>query len=220
MDASLRIIQQALRPERWAKLERVLHQRLGAVRLVVENLHHPHNLSAVLRTCEGLGVQHVHVVDSAENCRMSRRITLGAHKWLTVHRHGSFGACARELRQRGFRLYAAVLDPEAMPLEEIPVDPPVALVLGNEHQGVSPAARELCDGAYTISMHGFVQSFNVSVAAAVSLYSLTRRVRELRPDRGLLSPGERAEILRSWMPKSLRCGRRVVRAAGGADGAR
>ncbi len=205
------MIRRALRPERWAKIERALRNRLGAVRVVVENLHHAHNLSAVLRTCEALGVQHVHVVDEAEHCKLSRRITMGAHKWLTVHRHARFDTCAEELRQRGFRLYAAMLDPGALPLEEIPVDRPVAVVLGNEKEGVSRRTRELCDGAYFIPMYGFVQSYNVSVAAAISLYSLTRRVRRERPDGGLLSPEERAEVLRSWMPKSLRFGRRLLR---------
>lgn len=208
--ASLEWIRNALRPERWAKMERALHHRLGAVRVVIENLHHPHNLSAVMRTCEGLGVQHLHVVDTRENTVPSRRITLGAHKWLSIHRHDRFADCAEDLKRRGFRLYAAMLDPGAIPLEEIPVDAPVALVFGNEKEGVSPEARALCDGAYMIPMYGFVQSFNVSVAVAVSLYSVTRRVRQ-RPDGGLLSAEERREVLEAWLPKSLRVGRRLVR---------
>ncbi len=191
-------------------MQAVLDKRLGAVRVVVEHLRHAHNLSAVLRTCEALGVQHVHVVDAAEHCTWSRRITQGAHKWLTVHRHDRFEACAAALRDRGFRMYAAMLDPGAVPLGEIPVDRPVAVVFGNEKAGVSPETRALCDGAYIIPMTGFVQSFNISVAAAISLYDLTRRARAERPDSGLLSAAERGEVLFSWLPKSLRCGRRIV----------
>ncbi len=212
-DDPLDIIRQALRPERWAKMERALNHRLGAVRVVIENLHHPHNLSAVMRTCEGLGVQHLHVVDTRENTVPSRRITLGAHKWLAIHRHDRFEECGRDLKTRGFRLYAAMLDPGAVALEEIPVDAPVALLFGNERDGVSPEARAWCDGAYTIPMYGFVQSFNVSVAVAVSLYSVTQRVRQ-RPDGGLLTAEERREVLGQWLPKSLRFGRRLVRGRG------
>lgn len=212
MEDAQELLREVLRPERWAKMEAALKQRLGAVRLVTENLQDPHNRSAVLRTCEALGVQHVHAVQGEDAFRVSRRITLGAHKWLTLHRHGDFDCCARELRARGFRLYAAMLDPDALPLEEIPVDTPVALVFGNEKLGVSPQARALCDAAYTIPMVGFVQSLNISVAAAVSLYSLTLRVRRLRPDGGRLGPAERAEVLENWLPKSVRCGRRLVRA--------
>jgi tRNA (guanosine-2'-O-)-methyltransferase len=212
MERAEQVLRAAVRPERWAKIEGVLNRRLGAVRVVVENLHHPHNTSAVLRTCEALGIQHVHAVETAEDFTFSRRITLGAHKWLSLHRHDTFAECAAELKALGFRLYAAMLHPAALPLEEVPVDEPLALVLGNEKQGVSPGARTLCDGAYIIPMAGFAQSLNISVAAAVSLYSVTRRVRELRPDGGLLDAEERARLREAWLPKSVACGSRVVRA--------
>jgi tRNA (guanosine-2'-O-)-methyltransferase len=213
MDPSHRFLQEALRPERWRRMQQVLDSRLGAVRVVAENVHDPHNLSAVLRSAEALGVQHVHVVEAASGFGISRRITRGAHKWLTVHRHQEFRECADELRDAGFRLYAAMLQPGAVPLEEVPVTDPVALVLGNEHQGVSAEAAARCDGCYTIPMAGFVQSFNISVAAAVSLYSVTTRVRALREDGGRLGTEERRAVLDTWLPKSLRCGHRVVRAA-------
>lgn len=213
MDPTHQLFRAALQPRRWARLEAVLAQRLGAVRIVVENLYHPHNMSAVLRTAEALGIQHVHVVDEPGQFEVSRRISMGAHKWLTLHRHHHFEGCADELKAAGFRLYAAMLDPGAVRLEEVPVTDPVALVLGNEKDGVSPATRARCDGAYSIPMTGFVQSFNVSVAAAVSLYSVTRRARQERPDGGLLSPAERDQVLAGWLPKSAKFGARVVRAA-------
>jgi tRNA (guanosine-2'-O-)-methyltransferase len=202
-----------LRPERWEKLQKVLALRLGAVRVVVENLHHPHNMSAVVRSCEAFGVQHLHAVEAGDEFTFSRRISLGSHKWLTLRRHDSFAACAAELKALGFRLYAAMLDPGAVPLHAIPIDEPVALVLGNEKEGVTPEARAQCDGAYTIPMAGFVQSLNISVAAAISLYDLTRRVRAERPDGGLLSEAERAALLESWLPKSARAAGRLARLA-------
>jgi tRNA (guanosine-2'-O-)-methyltransferase len=212
MESAEEIIRGAMTPERWAKMRAVLDQRLGALRVVVENLHHPHNMSAVVRSCEALGIQHAHAVEAAEHFTFSRRITLGAHKWLTLHRHNTIAECAREIKSKGFRMYAAVLDRESLSLEQIPVDEPVALVFGNEKAGVSPEARELCDGTYTVPMVGFAQSLNISVAAAISLYSLSGRVRRLRPDGGLLTPGERSQILESWLPKSVRWGRRIARA--------
>lgn len=218
METGEAIIRGALRPERWARMEAVLDRRLGAVRVVLEDLHHPHNMSAVLRTCEALGVQHVHAVEPRNPFTVSRRISRGTHKWLHLHHHERVTECAGVLHALGFRLYGAVLSPEAVALEEIPVEPRVALIFGNEKEGVSREAAALCDGAFTIPMAGFVQSFNISVAAAISLYSLTRRVRELRPDRGLLTPAERDEVLAAWLPKSLHCGRRIVRAAEGSRG--
>lgn len=206
-----------LRPERRERLLTVLSQRLGAVRMVVENLHHPHNMSAVVRSCEAFGVQHLHAVEAAGAFTFSRRISLGSHKWLTLHRHDSFAACAADLKALGFRLYAAMLDPGAVPLHEIPTAEPVALVLGNEKEGVTPAARALCDGAYTIPMAGFSQSLNISVAAAISLYDLTRRVRAERPDGGLLTEAARTALLDSWLPKSTRAAGRLARLAGGRE---
>jgi tRNA (guanosine-2'-O-)-methyltransferase len=169
-------------------------------------------MSALLRSCEAFGVQYVHAVEAVEEFTVSRRITLGAHKWLTLTRHETIEQCAAALRSAGVRLYAAMLDPKAVSLEELPVDEPVALVFGNEKEGVSAPARALCDGAYTIPMDGFVQSLNISVAAAISIYSITRRVRDLRPDGGLLGEAERERLLEAWLPKSLRCGARLVKA--------
>jgi tRNA (guanosine-2'-O-)-methyltransferase len=205
------LMQASIRPQRWAKMRAVLDSRLRAVRVVAENLHHPHNMSALLRTCEAFGVQHVHAVETAESFTFSRRITLGSHKWLTITRHGTIGECAETLREQGFRLYAAMLEPSALPLESIPVAEPVALILGNEKGGVSDAARALCDGIYTIPMTGFVQSLNISVAAAISIYSVTSRVRALRPDGGALTSEEKERLLRAWLPKSVRWGARVRR---------
>lgn len=217
METARAILRRALLPRRRAKMEAVLDRRLGAVRLVVEDLHHPHNMSAVLRTAEALGLQHVHAVEAAEQFTVSRRVTLGAHKWLTLHRHDAIDECADDLRGLGFALYAAVLDAGALPLEEIPVDRPAALVFGNEKRGVSPRARERCDAAFTVPMAGFSQSLNISVAAAISLYSLTRRVRTLREDGGLLSVEEKDRLLEAWLPLGVRCGRRVVRTAPAPD---
>lgn len=211
------IARRVIRPERLEKVCAVASRRLGSVRVVAENLHHPHNMSALLRSCEAFGVQHVHAVETVEDFTFSRRVTLGAHKWLTLKRHDTFEACAAELRGLGFRLYAAMLDPSAVSLGDLPVEQPLALVFGNEKDGVSPGARALCNGAYMIPMAGFSQSLNISVAAAISLYDVTRRARELRPDGGLLGEGEREALLASWLTKSVRCGVKLRRLAGVAD---
>ncbi|PLX41818.1 MAG: RNA methyltransferase [Deltaproteobacteria bacterium] len=189
-------------PRRMERLISVLEGRLGSLRLVVENLHDPHNMSAVVRSCEAFGVQHLHVVDSKGEFKLSRGITKGSHKWLDIHYYDSFTPCAKELKEAGFDLYAALLVDDAVALDEVPAMRPIALVLGNEHAGVSEEAQRLCDGAYTIPMHGFVQSFNISVAAAISLYSLSTRMRRELGERALLSPYERSSLLERWIPKA------------------
>ncbi|PLX42160.1 MAG: RNA methyltransferase [Deltaproteobacteria bacterium] len=189
-------------PRRMERLIAVLEGRLKTLRLVVENLHDPHNMSAVVRSCEAFGVQHLHVVDSKGEFKLSRGIRKGSHKWLDIHYYDSFAPCAEELREAGFDLYAALLTDDAVALEEVPSTRPVALVLGNEHAGVSEEAQRLCDGAYTIPMYGFVQSFNISVAAAISLYSLGTRMRSELGEGALLTPSEGSALLERWIPKA------------------
>ena len=209
MEALRDILEGMITPRRMERLLGVLGARLGALRVVVENLKHPHNVNAVLRTCEALGVQHVHLVDPGREFYIHRRIAKGSHKWLTLHRHGAFAPCAAELHAAGFRLYAAMPSAGATPVDRIDVGDPVALVFGNESEGVSPEARDICDGCYVVPMTGFVESFNVSVAAAISIYDVANRMRRERPDKGLLSPVESAEILKVWIPKATPHAKRI-----------
>lgn len=197
-------------PRRMERIMSVLEARFSGVRAVAENLHHPHNMSALLRSCEAQGVQHVHAVERYESFSVSRKVTMGCHKWLSLHRHATFPDCAEILKAKGFKIYAAMLSDKAMPVCEIPVDTPVALVFGNELLGVSPEAAAHCDGEFVIPMSGFVQSFNVSVAAAVSIYDVTSRMRAARPESCYLSPEEKAELLALWLPKSAPFAKRIA----------
>jgi tRNA (guanosine-2'-O-)-methyltransferase len=206
----MEVLAGCVQPRRMERLLKVLEGRLASVRVVVENIHHPHNMSAVLRSCEALGVQTVHVVESVEKFKIARGITKGSHKWLTLRYHRSFTECADELHGEGFRLYAAMLADDAVSLEEVPVQTPVALVFGNEHAGVSEEAQAHCDGSYMIPMHGFVQSYNVSVAVAMSLYDVTSRARSQREDGGALTAEQQTQLLQTWLPKSTPHGRKIT----------
>ncbi len=211
MENLTELLESLVTPRRMERLLGSLDNRLGHIRLIVENIHNPHNMSAVIRSCEAFGVQHLHVVEETEEYKIARGITKGSHKWLDIHRHRDFSECAAEVKGAGFKIYAAMLSDEAVPLEEIPITEPVALLLGNEHDGVSKAAQELCDGAYMIPMYGFVQSFNISVAAALSLYSITSRMRSELGEKAALSPEEKTATLEKWLPKSSPYAKRIAR---------
>ncbi len=198
----------------------VLEQRLGSVRVVVENLHNPHNMSAVLRSCEAMGIQNVDVVDEQKEFKVARGITKGSHKWLTLKRHDDFATMAKQLKSEGFSLYAAMPAPDALPLDTVPVTEKIAIVFGNEHGGVSDTALEHCDGRFVIPMQGFVESFNVSVAVAISIYDLTTRARKEREDGGRLTPEQKAELLNEWLPKSSKFTRKIARIMKGGDARR
>ena len=182
-----------------ARMRLVAGRRLGGVRVVLDGVHDPHNISAVLRSCEGFGVQHVHLVGPMEELPVNRAITCGCEKWLALHVHADGAACALALHEQGFDLWAAVPDRTAQPLEALDFGRKVALVFGGEHAGLSDELLAACDGRYHIPMPGFSQSLNVSVAAAISIYiaaSLRRRAIGGSTD---LAPAEVEALAQAWI---------------------
>ena len=193
-----------LTPTRRARLEAVAAARSRHVRLVVQDIHHPHNVSACLRSADAFGIQEVDVVTLRERFKAST-VAKGVAHWLTVNRHVEIAACAAALRREGYRIYAGVPLPGAKPLAELPVDRPVAVVFGNEHAGVDTAWHEHVDQPFTIPMYGMVESLNISVCAAITLQHLTSRAREtVGPERYGLGEAERRQVLNAWVCRQLK----------------
>jgi tRNA (guanosine-2'-O-)-methyltransferase len=156
----------------------VLEKRQPDLTIVLENVHDVHNASAVLRSCDATGVLGVHLVynDEAPPERAFNRVTgAGASKWIEATRHDSIEDCYRVLRERGFQIYATALRAESRSIYETDFTRPVAIVFGNEQRGASEQAVELADGALHIPMMGVVESLNISVACAVTLYEAARQ---------------------------------------------
>jgi tRNA (guanosine-2'-O-)-methyltransferase len=160
-----------LTDERRARIKKVVAQRTYSIIPVLENIYDRGNVSAVMRSSEALGLQAVHVVELSERFKSANRVTQGADKWLDVTRWQSSKECALDLKARGYKIYATHLD-AAVPIGDIDWSQPSAIVFGNEKDGVSKEMLQLCDQAVIIPMLGFVQSFNISVAAAISLYHI------------------------------------------------
>lgn len=212
MDELSEILGPLLSPRRYERLVAALDGRVGRVRVVTENVRQKHNLSAILRSADAFGVQGLHLVEESDDVKITRRVTMGCHKWLTLRLHRDFASCAEKLRSEGYALWAATLTSRSVELSQIPLNRPVALVFGNELTGVSDAALAHCEGEFTIPMCGFVQSLNVSVAAAVTLHDVVNRLRSEFPDSWGLNPDEKAELLARWLPKSAPFAKRVARA--------
>jgi tRNA (guanosine-2'-O-)-methyltransferase len=191
-------------PARLHKMRGVLAQRLARVTIVLDNVHDPHNLSAVLRSCDAFGIQDVHVIESVERFVVNRAVSQGVEKWLTIHRWPSPAACRAYLRRRRFRLYRTAMIADAMPVHALPLNQNIALVFGNEHRGVALETAQRCDGAVTIPMCGFVESLNVSVAAAVALATVSRAVRERSGNKAGLPARRQRELLRAWLIRHAR----------------
>lgn len=202
-------------PERWQKIQGISRQRTRHLTVVLENIYQSHNASAVLRSCEGFGIQDVHVVENRNVFDASPQVTLGADHWLTIHRYKSDKAdnterCIASLKKAGYRVVATSPHKLGKSLHELPVSSKTALIFGAELDGISKKAETLADGFVHIPMAGFAESLNVSVSAAVCLYVLTHRMKES----GIswkLTEAETNDLQLQWLMKSIKAGKQLVK---------
>ncbi|HTR54622.1 MAG TPA: RNA methyltransferase [Kofleriaceae bacterium] len=192
-----------LTPERIARIDQVLASRLQSVAIAVEDTYDPHNAAATIRTAEALGLQDLHVIEARERFAPAEGVTRGAHRWLDVHRWPSAEAAALALRARGFRVLATRPDAAAS-LDDADVTSPVAVVFGNEHDGLSDAALAACDGALAVPMFGFTESYNLSVTVALAASRLAERRRAHLGARGDLPAARIAHLRARWFAVGLR----------------
>ncbi len=181
--------------ERRARVDAVIARRTRNLCVVLEEVEDPHNLAAVLRTCEAFGLQEVHVIES-EKARFypNPKITQGAEKWLDILQHKTVVDCIEYLHGRGFKVYATSPKAGAISLYDLSFEGKFAMLFGNEVDGVTPRAIAHADGTFWVPMRGMVPSMNISVAAAVSVaHGVFMRRRRLG-DRGDL-PGPEAKEL-------------------------
>jgi tRNA (guanosine-2'-O-)-methyltransferase len=197
------ILAEQLTPQRRERFDRVLSERTRGVTVVLENLYDPHNISAVLRTCEALGIQDVHIVETEHKFKFSSGITKGCEKWLSIYRYPDPAACAKALHDAGYEIVVADHRPGTPRIESLAPVKRRAFWMGAEHYGLSEEAHALADGRYMIPMHGFTESFNVSVAAAVTLYTARARWQESSGQSGDLSAGEIEEIRMQWLRRDV-----------------
>jgi tRNA (guanosine-2'-O-)-methyltransferase len=177
------------------RVDAIVSMRTRNLVVVLDELEDAFNMAAVLRTAEGLGLQEIHVIESAAARFVPNgTVTQGCDKWLDVTRYASAKSCIEGLQARGFRVWASAANAGGEPLEALSFEGKTALVFGNERHGVSPAVLELADGAFWLPMRGFSQSFNISVAAAACLSHAVRRRAELFGPGGDLTPEEAAQL--------------------------
>lgn len=162
--------------KRKEKITRVLAHRQPDLTVVMENIHDAHNVSAILRSCDAVGIMRVELVYTQEKFpRIGKKSSSSANKWLERRNHGGIAECYKTLRSEGFAIYATRLGGEAVSLYDLDLTRRTALVFGNEHRGVSDEAASAADGVFEIPMMGMIQSLNVSVACAVCLYEALRQ---------------------------------------------
>lgn len=204
---------------RFAKMARAAENRTRYLTVVLEDIFQPHNAAAVLRNCDAFGLQEVHFIENKFRLRISDNVDTGVSKWQDVFRHTSPFAriqkngmpkdhtvspkeeantrrALAEVKSRGYALAASVVGAEGG-IDDIPLDRPLALMIGTELTGLTAAAREMADYTFSAEMLGFAQSFNLSVFSALCLSNLSARLR--KTDKWKMSQAERDELLLRWL---------------------
>jgi tRNA (guanosine-2'-O-)-methyltransferase len=162
-------------PRRFHRLRQVLDRRQPDLTVVLENVHKPHNLSAIVRTCDAVGVFEAHAVTPDGTLDLVDAVAQGTRRWMRLRTHPTLYEAFDLLRERGFRILAAHLEPRAVDYREIDYRRPTAVLLGQEKDGVTAEAAARADDLVAIPMLGMVTSLNVSVAAALLLFEAQRQ---------------------------------------------
>ena len=207
-DALIAHLLQFVTPSKQARMAEVIRHRTSYVRVVLEDIYQPHNASAVMRSCECFGIQHLHVIENRYTYTLNRDVAMGSSNWIQLHRHREEGRdntrdCLEAMRGRGYRIAATSLDPSSIPLHQLPLDKPLSLWFGTEEHGLSAQLLEQADLHVHIPMTGFTQSLNISVSAAICLHSLRSRLADAKVDPGL-TPVEQRAVYRLWLRKTLK----------------
>ena len=188
-------------PERERKFKEVISRRQPDLTLILENIHDPHNISAILRTCDAVGIVEVYVINTSDLLRkkLGKKSSASARKWIKVNYFDNVAACVEMLKIKGFAIYATHLSSDAVGLYDLGLTKPVCLAFGNEHAGVSEELLRYATGNFIIPMVGMIPSLNVSVACAVSLYEVYRqRAKGGMYDKPGLSTKNIRELYSEW----------------------
>lgn len=196
-------------PERLRLFEKVLESRTDYLTVVLEDIYQPQNASAVLRTCDCFGIQHVHVIENRNEFTVDKEVALGASKWLSIHKHNqkeqNSQKTIKKLKNDGYRIVATTPHKNDQLLPDFDLSKgKAALVFGSELPGISETILQEADEFLKIPMIGFTESFNISVSAAIVLYQLSEKMRKQPGIRWQLSDQEKETIKLQWLRNSIK----------------
>ncbi len=193
-------------PRRMAKFERVVRQRQPDLTVILENVHDPHNIGAVLRSCDSVGIKEIFVLFTEarldeERFKLGKRTSAGTRKWVDVHLYRDPKACFEHVKSKYQRILSTHLDEDAVGLYELDLASSVALLFGNEHAGLSKEALSYSDGNFHIPQMGMAESLNISVACAVTLYEAyrQRKAQELYENHPQWQAERQADLLQEYL---------------------
>ncbi len=208
IERRIELLSRFVTERRLARLQEVAAARTGRITLVLEDVCNAFNATAVTRTCEGLGIHEMHIVENDHRFQLSPGVTQGAAKWLDMQRwrdsdRRNTERCIASLHERGYRVVATTPHRSGHSPDSLPLDRPVAIVFGHEKSGVSDRAIELSDDTLRIPMYGFVESFNITVSAGMCMSRLRTRLQQERPGEAPYPVRFQRELLMKWLEWSV-----------------
>ncbi|MFS4492130.1 TrmH family RNA methyltransferase [Maribacter sp. 2308TA10-17] len=189
--------------ERKERFLEVLEERTKYITVAIEDVYQKHNTSAVIRSCEVFGIQEAHVIENKNAKVLDKEIAMGAEKWVDVYSYPDSDKCIEKLRKQGYKIIATTPHTKDCLLPDFEIDGKTALFFGTEKDGLSETVLNEADGYLKIGMHGFTESLNISVSAAIILQDLVTKLRNTNLDWGLTSD-EKLEKRLDWTKKSIK----------------
>tara|TARA_B110000444_G_C18833021_1_gene594281 strand:- start:915 stop:1595 length:681 start_codon:yes stop_codon:yes gene_type:complete len=217
IEACLDILNPILTEERKERFEEILGQRTKYITLVLEDVYQSRNTSAVMRSADGFGIQDIHMIETYNKWAKNLTVSKGSSSWLTVHRYldaeNSHEACLSKLRDSGYRIVATSPHEGGYTPDTLPVDKPIAIIMGTEFSGVSDKILPQVDDYVAIPMSGFAESFNISVASGILMNRLIERVK-LSGDWKGLTEEEKQHLRLEWAFRTVRDSRTILKRFG------
>ena len=203
----LEFLYQFITDERKERFEQVLAWRTRHITVVLEDIFQPHNASAVLRSCDLTGIQDVHIIENNYTFDINPDVVMGSTKWLNIHRYNELDfntpTSIDKLKAEGYQIVATCPHQNDFTPDTLPLDQPIALFFGTEKTGLTDYVLEHADKYVQIPMYGFTESFNISVSAALLVYSLTHRLHDLQGVDWHLSEDEKQMVRLEWSRRTL-----------------
>ncbi|MBK7653596.1 MAG: RNA methyltransferase [Flammeovirgaceae bacterium] len=187
-------------------VEQVLNFRTRHITLVLEEIYQPHNASAVIRTCECMGIQDIHFIENEVKYEVNKRVLKGSHKWIDLIKYkekNAVATCFNHLKSQGYKILVTDPSPDGVSIHDVPIDNKIALVMGNELHGTSAFALSQADMKVHIPMYGFTESLNISVSAAMCLNTLIPKLHKSEVG-WQLSETEKEDIRFRWIRKMMK----------------
>ena len=206
--AFLAYLEAIMTESRMIKFDRIARKRTRYVTVVLEDCFQAHNASAVVRSCECFGIQDVYFIENRYEYNISPDVALGAPKWLDINRYNepdkdNTTACIMALKAKGYKIYATTPHTEECLIHDLPLDQKTALLFGTELDGLSETALKLADGFVRVPMYGFTESYNISVSAALCMFSV-RETLKSKNRAWQLSEEEIFDLKLEWAQRTVK----------------